>query len=192
MKILITGGAGYIGSKLVKNLSNNKEYKITVIDNLMFDQKFLNTRDNVEFVKDVRERDLYKELINKSDVIIPLAGLVGAPLCDKYPKETEEVNFEAIKFMSENLSKNQMVLMPVTNSGYGVGKKDKFCTEESPLNPISLYGRTKVAAEKIIMERENSISFRLATVFGVSDRMRVDLLVNTYLYCIYRKIFKIV
>ena len=190
MKILITGGAGYIGSKLVKNLSNNKEYKLTVIDNLMFDQKFLNTRDNVEFVKgDVRERDLYKELINKSDVIIPLAGLVGAPLCDKYPKETEEVNFEAIKFMSENLSKNQMVLMPVTNSGYGVGKKDKFCTEESPLNPISLYGRTKVAAEKIIMERENSISFRLATVFGVSDRMRVDLLVNNFTYIAYTEKF---
>ena len=152
--------------------------------------KFLNTRDNVEFVKgDVRERDLYKELINKSDVIIPLAGLVGAPLCDKYPKETEEVNFEAIKFMSENLSKNQMVLMPVTNSGYGVGKKDKFCTEESPLNPISLYGRTKVAAEKIIMERENSISFRLATVFGVSDRMRVDLLVNNFTYIAYTEKF---
>lgn len=190
MKILITGGAGYIGSKLVKNLSNNKEYKISVIDNLMFDQKFLNTRDNVEFVKgDVRERDLYKELINNSDAIIPLAGLVGAPLCDKYPKETEEVNFEAIKFMSENLSKNQMVLMPVTNSGYGVGKKDKFCTEESPLNPISLYGRTKVAAEKIIMERENSISFRLATVFGVSDRMRVDLLVNNFTYIAYTEKF---
>ncbi len=190
MKILITGGAGYIGSKLVKNLSNNKEYKISVIDNLMFDQKFLNTRDNVEFVKgDVRERDLYKELINNSDAIIPLAGLVGAPLCDKYPKETEEVNFEAIKFMSENLSKNQMVLMPVTNNGYGVGKKDKFCTEESPLNPISLYGRTKVAAEKIIMERENSISFRLATVFGVSDRMRVDLLVNNFTYIAYTEKF---
>ena len=91
--------------------------------------------------------------------------------------------------MSENLSKNQMVLMPVTNSGYGVGKKDKFCTEESPLNPISLYGRTKVAAEKIIMERENSISFRLATVFGVSDRMRVDLLVNNFTYIAYTEKF---
>lgn len=190
MKILITGGAGYIGSKLVKSLSNNKEYKVIVIDNLMFDQKFLNTSDNVEFIKgDVRERDLYKKLINNCDAIIPLAGLVGAPFCDKYPKETEEVNYEAIKFMSENLSKNQMLLMPVTNSGYGIGKKDKFCTEESPLNPISLYGKTKVAAEKIIMERENSISFRLATVFGVSDRMRVDLLVNNFTYIAFTEKF---
>lgn len=190
MKILITGGAGYIGSKLVKSLSNNKDYKVIVIDNLMFDQKFLNTSDNVEFIKgDVRERDVYKKLINNCDAIIPLAGLVGAPFCDKYPKETEEVNYEAIKFMSENLSKNQMVLMPVTNSGYGIGKKDKFCTEESPLNPISLYGRTKVAAEKIIMERENSISFRLATVFGVSDRMRVDLLVNNFTYIAFTEKF---
>lgn len=190
MKILITGGAGYIGSKLVKSLSNNKEYKVIVIDNLMFNQNFLNTSDNVEFIKgDVRERDLYKKLINDCDAIIPLAGLVGAPFCDKYPKETEEVNYEAIKFMSENLSKNQMVLMPVTNSGYGIGKKDNFCTEESPLNPISLYGRTKVAAEKIIMERENSISFRLATVFGVSERMRVDLLVNNFTYIAFTEKF---
>ena len=190
MKILITGGAGYIGSKLVKSLSNNKEYKVIVIDNLMFNQNFLNTSDNVEFIKgDVRERDLYKKLINDCDAIIPLAGLVGAPFCDKYPKETEEVNYEAIKFMSENLSKNQLVLMPVTNSGYGIGKKDNFCTEESPLNPISLYGRTKVAAEKIIMERENSISFRLATVFGVSERMRVDLLVNNFTYIAFTEKF---
>jgi len=190
MKILITGGAGYIGSKLVKSLSNNKEYKITVFDNLMFDQKFQKTSDNIEQIKgDVRDKLQYKKLINNCDTVIPLAGLVGAPLCDKFPKETQEINFEAIKFMSENLSKDQLVLMPVTNSGYGVGEKDKFCTEETQLNPISLYGRTKVAAEKIIMERENSISFRLATVFGVSDRMRVDLLVNNFTYIAFTEKF---
>ena len=190
MKIFITGGVGYIGSKLAKILSKNKEYKITILDNLMFEQEFNFVKENVEFIKgDVREKDLYKKLINANDVIIPLAGLVGAPLCDKYPKETQEVNFEAIKYMNDNLSKDQRILMPVTNSGYGIGEKDKFCTEESPLNPISLYGRTKVAAEKVIMQRENSISFRLATVFGVSDRMRVDLLVNNFTYTAFTKKF---
>ena len=118
--------------------------------------------DKINFVKgDVRDETLMKELYKKSDIIIPLAAIVGAPLSAKMPKETEEINFGAIDFMCKNLSKDQKVIMPVTNSGYGIGKKDEMCDENSPLNPISAYGKTKVRAESIIMERENSISYRL-------------------------------
>tara|TARA_B110000971_G_C19973594_1_gene483834 strand:- start:678 stop:1505 length:828 start_codon:yes stop_codon:yes gene_type:complete len=151
----------------------------------MFDQKnltFMNS-DKINFVKgDVRDQTLMKDLYKKSDIIIPLAAIVGAPLSAKMPKETEEINFGSIDFMCKNLSKDQRVIMPVTNSGYGIGKKDEMCDENSPLNPISAYGKTKVKAESVIMERENSISYRLATVFGTSERMRVDLLVNNFTY----------
>ena len=109
-----------------------------------------------------------------------MAALVGAPLCDKFPKDAKEVNLESISILNSQLSKEQHVILPVSNSGYGIGKPGEFCTEQSPLNPISLYGRTKVQSEKIIMERENSVSFRLATVFGMSPRMRTDLLVNYF------------
>ena len=184
MKILITGGAGYIGSKLIEKLMD-QELSITCLDNLMFDQKnltFMNS-DKITFVKgDVRDQTLMKDLYKKSDIIIPLAAIVGAPLSAKMPKETEEINFGSINFMCKNLSKDQRVIMPVTNSGYGIGKKDEMCDENSPLNPISAYGKTKVKAESVIMERENSISYRLATVFGTSERMRVDLLVNNFTY----------
>jgi len=113
---------------------------------------------------------------------------VGAPLSEKMPKETKEINEDSIKYMTSICSKDHLIIMPVSNSGYGVGEKDKFCDENSPLKPVSLYGRTKVAAENIIMERENSISFRLATVFGVSiDRMRTDLMVNNFTYCAFKK-----
>ena len=118
--------------------------------------------------------------MTKSDIIIPLAALVGAPLCDIKPKEAKEVNLNSMFLLKSILSKNQRVILPVSNSGYGIGKSGEFCTEESPLNPISLYGQTKVQSESIIMERENSISFRLATVFGMSPRMRIDLLVNYF------------
>ena len=184
MKVLITGGAGYIGSKLAEKLLNT-DAEITCLDNLMFGQKDISILSNskVNFIKgDVRDQSLMKKLIKKFDFIIPLAAIVGAPLSVKMPKETEETNFGAIKFLCKNLSKDQKIIMPVTNSGYGIGKKDEMCDENSPLNPISLYGQTKVNAEKIIMERENSVSFRLATVFGTSERMRVDLLVNNFTY----------
>ena len=184
MKILITGGAGYIGSKLIEKLMD-QELSITCLDNLMFDQKNLTSMnsDKINFVKgDVRDQTLMKDLYKKSDIIIPLAAIVGAPLSAKMPKETEEINFGSIDFMCKNLSKDQKVIMPVTNSGYGIGKKDEMCDENSPLNPISAYGKTKVKAESVIMERENSISYRLATVFGTSERMRVDLLVNNFTY----------
>ncbi len=184
MKILITGGAGYIGSKLIEKLMD-QELSITCLDNLMFDQKNLTsmTSDKINFIKgDVRDQTLMKDLYKKSDIIIPLAAIVGAPLSAKMPKETEDINFGSIDFMCKNLSKDQRVIMPVTNSGYGIGKKDEMCDENSPLNPISSYGKTKVKAESVIMERENSISYRLATVFGTSERMRVDLLVNNFTY----------
>ena len=151
----------------------------------MFDQKNLisMTSNKIKFVKgDVRDQTLMRDLYKKSDIIIPLAAIVGAPLSAKMPKETEQINFDSIDFMCKNLSKDQRVIMPVTNSGYGIGKKDEMCDENSPLNPISAYGKTKVKAESVIMERENSISYRLATVFGTSERMRVDLLVNNFTY----------
>jgi len=189
-RILVTGGAGYIGSYLVKKLINLK-FNVTVIDNLMFNQKnnFLIKKNNLNFINgDVRDKKLVKEYVNKNDIIIPLAGIVGAPLSEKMPAETKQVNENAIRYMSSICSKDHLIIMPVSNSGYGIGKKNKFCDEKSPLKPISLYGRTKVAAEKIIMRRKNSISFRLATVFGVStERMRTDLMVNNFTYLAFKK-----
>jgi nucleoside-diphosphate-sugar epimerase len=184
MNILVTGGAGYIGSVLVPELLK-KKYNVTVIDNYFFSQQALKNikLSNFSLIKgDVRDASLINSIIKKFDIIIPLAALVGAPLCDLKTKEANEINFESILSMKKSLSKEQWILLPVTNSGYGIGKEGEFCTESSPLNPISLYGKTKVAAEKVVMDRENSISFRLATVFGMSERMRIDLLVNHFIY----------
>ncbi len=180
-KILITGGAGYIGSILsTKLISLN--FQVTVIDKLMFDKNSLShlfSDKNFKFINgDVRNKRLIDKEIKKHDIIIPLAALVGAPLCDKYPKLTKEINLNNIKYIISRLKKNQKIIYPNTNSGYGIGKKGKFCDENSPLNPISLYGKTKVEAEKYILEHKNSVVFRLATVFGFSYRMRTDLLVN--------------
>jgi nucleoside-diphosphate-sugar epimerase len=187
MKILITGGAGYIGSFITKKFSNIPEINsITCIDSLFFNQDFKNISNKIKNVKgDVRDKNKMKDLYKSHDIIIPLAALVGAPICKKYPNDTKEINFKVIEHMCKNLSSSQVVIMPVTNSGYGIGEKNKFCDENSPLKPISLYGRTKVMAEEAIMQRQNSVSFRLATVFGVSDRMRIDLLVNNFTYIAY-------
>ena len=182
MNILVTGGAGYIGSVLVPILLKNN-FNVTVLDNFLFKQKSLNQiKDRrLNIVEgDVRDKSIIKDLVTKSEIIIPLAALVGAPLCDIKPKEAKEVNLDSMFLLKSILSNNQKVILPVSNSGYGIGKSGEFCTEESPLNPISLYGQTKVQSESIIMERENSISFRLATVFGMSPRMRIDLLVNYF------------
>lgn len=183
MNILVTGGSGYIGSLLTIELIKLGHH-VTVVDNLMFKQNSLgeiNNKKNFKLiVGDVRDHSLMKSIVKNFDIIIPLAALVGAPICDLRPTETVEINEESIKFMSKLLSNSQMVIMPVSNSGYGIGKPNEICTEETALNPISLYGRSKVAAEKIIMQRENSICFRLATVFGMSPRMRLDLLVNYF------------
>ncbi|ACK65904.1 NAD-dependent epimerase/dehydratase [Rippkaea orientalis PCC 8801] len=185
MKILITGGAGYIGSVLTPTLLA-KGYEVTVLDNFMFRQNSLAeccSYDTFNVVRgDCRDESLMKELLKEADIIIPLAALVGAPLCSRDKIGTTSINYEAVKLICDLASPQQRILMPVTNSGYGIGEAGKFCTEESPLRPISLYGTTKVDAEKAVLERENSMTFRLATVFGMSPRMRVDLLVNDFVY----------
>ncbi len=185
MNILVTGGAGYLGSVLVNKLLKNN-YKVTVLDNFYFNQFSLADSckyENFELIiGDTRDEALMKSIISKFDLIIPLAAIVGAPLSEKIPKLTKEVNEDAISMICKLMSKNQKMIMPVTNSGYGSGKKEKIYTELSPLNPISTYGVTKVNAEKIALERENCITFRLATVFGMSPRMRLDLLVNNFVY----------
>ena len=182
-KILVTGGAGYIGSMLCTKLVEIG-YNVTVLDNLSFSKNSLShlliLKNFNLIVGSVENKNLYKKLIKRADIIIPLAALVGAPLCEKNKKKAVSINLESIKFLVKNLSKNQKILYPTTNSGYGIGKKNRFCTEESELNPISLYGRTKVEAEKEILKFKNSVCFRLATVFGFSFRMRSDLLVNNF------------
>ncbi len=185
MNILVTGGAGYIGSVLVPKLLN-EGYNVTVLDSFMFHQNSLADAcrfDNFNVVRgDTRDRELVKKLMSKADVIIPLAALVGAPLCKIDPLAAETINQTAVAMICELASKDQRILMPVSNSGYGIGEEGKFCTEESPLRPLSLYGITKVKAEEAVLGRENSITFRLATVFGMSARMRIDLLVNDFVY----------
>jgi nucleoside-diphosphate-sugar epimerase len=183
--ILITGGAGYLGSIMTPALLA-EGHKVTVIDNFLWKQNSLAAvcaNPDFDVVNgDVRDEAIISPLLAKADVIIPLAALVGAPLCNKDKVGATSTNKDAIKLMLGKLSKEQRVLMPVTNSGYGVGEAGKFCTEDTPLRPISRYGIDKVEAEKMVLERENSISFRLATVFGMAPRMRVDLLVNDFVY----------
>ena len=180
-KILITGGAGYIGSKLTTKLLI-LGYKVTVVDNLQYGSDSLNhlfIYNNFKFINsDINHLDFSKFFLEEFDFIIPLAALVGAPLCDKFPKLAIKTNLTSIKKLVLKLNKNQKIIYPTTNSGYGIGEKNRYCTEETPLNPISLYGRTKADAEEVVMNHKNSISFRLATVFGYSYRMRTDLLVN--------------
>lgn len=185
MKILITGGAGYIGSVLVPTLLQ-KGYDVKVLDNFMYGGNFLadacRYRSFSVLRGDVRNKALMEDLVRSVDLIIPLAALVGAPLCKRDPITASAVNQKSIEELCRMLSVEQRILMPVTNSGYGIGARDNYCTEDSPLRPISLYGTTKVEAEKAVLERENSITFRLATVFGMSPRMRLDLLVNDFVH----------
>lgn len=186
MKILVTGGAGYIGSILTGTLLA-KGYEVTVLDNLMYEQTSLlqHCHDaNFEFVKgDVRDKGLVKDLLLKdADVIMPLAAIVGAPACKNDTESAKSVNLEAIKMLNSLRSTKQWVIFPTTNSGYGTTSGEIYCTEETPLKPISLYGKTKVEAEKILLDSENTITLRLATVFGISPRMRIDLLVNNFVY----------
>ncbi|MBI1244806.1 MAG: NAD-dependent epimerase/dehydratase family protein [Alphaproteobacteria bacterium] len=184
-RILMTGGAGYLGSTMTPALLD-AGYAVTVLDNFMFRQMTLAhvcVHPDFDIVRgDARDESVLKPLVAKADVVIPLAALVGAPLCNADKIGAETINREAVVTVLKMLSKDQRVLMPVTNSGYGVGEKGKECTEETPLRPISLYGRTKVEAEEAVLSRGNSISFRLATVFGMSPRMRIDLLVNDFVH----------
>ena len=182
-KILITGGAGYIGSMLSTELVL-LGYQVTVIDKLKYEKSSLDHLyyyKNFSFINsDVRNEKILRENIKKHEFIIPLAALVGAPLCEKFKKDAITTNLEAIKLILKNLNKKKKIIYLTTNSGYGIGEKNKFCNESSPLKPISLYGQTKCDAENEVRKFKNSISFRLATVFGSSFRMRSDLLVNNF------------
>ena len=183
--ILVTGGAGYLGSTMVPDLLA-AGHKVTVLDNFMFKQSSLNHccyHPNFSVLKgDIRQKNTMTKAMKNSDVIIPLAALVGAPLCSLDPVGASTINHDAIELMLKLLSKEQIVLMPTTNSAYGTGDKDNYCNESSPLRPISQYAIEKVEIEKKLMQHPNAISFRLATVFGMSPRMRIDLLVNDFTY----------
>lgn len=183
--ILVTGGAGYLGSIMVPALLA-AGHRVTVLDNFMFRQNSLAhccADENFELLRgDCRDETLVKTLLREADVVIPLAALVGAPLCKMDPVGATSTNLDAQLMLFRSLSREQRVLMPITNSGYGVGEAGKFCTEETPMRPISLYGIHKVEVEKALLERGNAISFRLATVFGMAPRMRLDLLVNDFVY----------
>ena len=184
-KILVTGGAGYIGSILVPALLN-AGYEVTVVDNFMYQENSLASccaDPHFRVVRgDVRVMDIMLPLLAEADIVIPLAALVGAPLCDRDPFTATAVNRDAIAALLRHAGRSQAFLLPITNSGYGIGEPGKPCTEESPLRPVSRYGRDKVELERIMMDRGNAISFRLATVFGMSPRMRIDLLVNDFTY----------
>ena len=185
MNILVTGGAGYIGSVLVPNLLS-QGHAVTVIDNFMYKQTSL--ASSIRDVKlslvfgDVRDESLMEEHLSKADVIIPLAAVVGAPACDNDPIAAQSINKDSILWLLKHLSSQQRILMPTTNSAYGSGDKNNYCDENSPLNPLSLYASDKVIVENALLEFPNATSFRLATVFGISPRMRLDLLVNNFVY----------
>ncbi len=185
MKILVTGGAGYLGSILCEHLLR-AGHSVHVVDNLMFNQRtllHLCADTNFNFTRgDARDEKLIARLVKDADVIIPLAALVGAPACDRDPWTAKSLNFDAVKMINKMRSPKQLCIYPTTNSGYGTKSGEQYCTEETPLEPISLYGQTKVDAEAEVLNSPNSITLRLATVFGLSPRMRLDLLVNHFTY----------
>jgi nucleoside-diphosphate-sugar epimerase len=185
MKILVTGAAGYIGSVLTPTLLK-AGHKVVALDNFMYNQTSLLDcciDDNLTIVRgDVRNKTLMEKLVKDADAIFPLACLTGAPLCAQDPVGAQTILYDAIEMMLKMTSKNQIVIFPTTNSGYGVGEKGKFCDENTPLRPISLYGKLKVQAEEAILGSGHGITLRLATAFGVAPRMRLDLLVNDFTY----------
>ena len=185
LNILVTGGAGYLVSIMVPALLE-AGHRVTVLDSFLFRQAPLAhvcAHPDFDIVRgDARSEEVLKPLVKDADLVVPLAALVGAPLCDADILAATSTNRDAVLTLIRLLSRDQRIMMPVTNSGYGIGEQGKFCTEDTPLRPISLYGRTKVDAEQAVLERGNAISFRLATVFGMAPRMRVDLLVNDFVY----------
>lgn len=185
MRILVTGGAGYLGSVLVPALLS-EGHEVTVVDTFMYAQTSLLDcchHSRLSVVRgDARDRALIVAQLKSADAIFPLACLTGAPLCDQDPLEAKSVNLDAVRMLLELRSREQLVIFPTTNSGYGIGQEGIHCTEETPLRPLSIYGRLKVEAEEAVLESGNSITFRLATAFGISPRMRLDLLVNDFVY----------
>ena len=184
-KVLVTGGAGYIGSVFAPQLLG-QGYQVTVLDNFMYKQDSLLDvcyhPDLDVIVGDVRDEEKLKKEVENHDIIVPLAAIVGAPACDRDKPLATALNQSQIENIAKWVSNDQMVLYPVTNSGYGVGQKGIYCDEETPLNPISHYGKTKVGGEKALLDMGNAVTFRLATVFGTAPRMRMDLLVNDFVY----------
>ncbi len=185
MRILVTGGAGYIGSILVPRLLS-AGHQVTVVDNFMYGQTSLLdccASEQLTIVRgDVRNRDLMRKYVATADVLMPLACLVGAPICEQKPVESRTINLDAIKMLVDLSSKAQMIISPTTNSGYGVGQEGMHCTEKTPMRPISLYGQLKVELEEYLLASGHAVSLRLATAFGISPRMRLDLLVNDFTY----------
>jgi len=185
MKILVTGAAGYIGSVLVPRLLN-EGHEVIALDNFMYNQSSLLDvchHEKLSIVRgDTRDKGLMTKLMKDADAIFPLACLTGAPLCAKDPLSAQTILLDAVTMILGLKSKDQRIIFPTTNSGYGVGEKGKHCTEDTPLRPISLYGKLKVDAEKAILDSGNGITLRLATAFGISPRMRLDLLVNDFTY----------
>jgi nucleoside-diphosphate-sugar epimerase len=184
-RVLVTGGAGYIGSVLSERLLS-AGFHVTVLDRLLWNQNgpfHLCNNRNYEFIRgDSRDEKLVAALVKSVDAIIPLAAIVGAPACDSDPWIAQSTNLDAIRMINRLRSRSQPVIYPNTNSGYGAKSGDLHCTEKTPLEPISLYGRTKVQAEEELLSTPNTVSLRLATVFGMSPRMRLDLLVNHFVY----------
>ncbi len=185
MKILVTGAAGYIGSVMTPKLLG-EGHEIIALDNFMYSQSSLLDCCHCQSLKivygDTRDKSLIRNLLKNVDVVIPLACYTGAPLCAKDPIGARSTNLDAIKMLLRLRGRDQIIIYPTTNSGYGIGNDEAFCTEDTPLHPISLYGRLKVEAEKAVLESGNAITLRLATVFGISPRMRLDLLVNDFTY----------
>jgi len=185
VQVLVTGCAGYLGSILCEHLLK-AGYRVTGIDKLIYGQHsqfHLCAHPAFDFIfGDVRDEKTMRPLISKADVLIPLAAIVGAPACDRDPWLAQAVNLEAVEMLNRLRDPRQLVIYPTTNSGYGTKSSETFCTEDTPLEPISIYGQTKVRAETVLLQSPNVISLRLATVFGMSPRMRLDLLVNHFVY----------
>lgn len=185
IRVLVTGGAGYLGTVICGRLLD-RGYAVTALDSLMYGRQsllHLCSRPNFDFVRgDVRDEGVLKPLVASHDVLIPLAAISGAPACDRDPRVAREINYEAIALLNRLRSPSQPVIFPCTNSGYGTKSGEFHCTEDSPLEPISVYGVTKVEAERLLLDSENTLTLRLATVFGVSPRMRLELLVNNFVW----------